>query len=109
MQIEIHAPQGQVKEWLIDFVKEQLIQLHQKDKDISRAQVYFREQDDGLIKDKVCAMDLSIYGDSLSIHRKAASYEQAVREVLASLKEKIDVQLQKQNEPPGELTSTVKI
>lgn len=108
MNIEFHAPHGEVKEWVINYLKEQLMELHRKDKQVSRAQVYFRDQPGGP-EPKVCEIDLSIYGDSLFVHRNAGSYEQAAREVLAELNRKVDEQIRRQSEPPEEITSTVKV
>ena len=108
MNIEFHNPKGQVKEWVVDYLKEQLTELHRRDKQISRASVTFKQH--GLEPfDKVCELDVTIYSNSLYIHRNAASYEQAMRDALDQLKEKIEQHIKLQNEPPDELTSTVKV
>ena len=109
MNIEFHEPQGKVKVFVTDYLRDRLIALHRKDKEISRAQVYFRVQPDTSPDDKVCEIDLTIYGDSLFVHRSASSFEHAMRETLEELEKKIDEQLSRQNEPPDELTSTVKV
>lgn len=109
MNIEFQAPQGQVKEWLINHVRNELMKLYHKDKEISRAAVYFREKANDPFHDRICEIDLAIYGDSVFVHRKADSYEQAAREALAELAQKVDTQMKKQNEPPDEVTSTVKV
>ena len=109
MNIEFQASQGQVKEWVIDHVREKLMELYHRDKRISRAQVYFREQPDAEGGSKICEIDLSIYGDSLFVRRKAGSFEQASMEVLKELTEKVDEQIRNQGEPPEEITSTVNV
>ncbi|MDP4261379.1 MAG: HPF/RaiA family ribosome-associated protein [Bacteroidota bacterium] len=108
MNIGFHAPQGEVKEWVIDHVRQKLMDLYHQDKGITKAQVYFREQPDDE-RNKICEIELMIYGDPLFVHRKAPSFEQASNEVLAELAEKVDEQIRNQGEPPEEITSTVKV
>ena len=107
MNIEIHEPKGKVKGFVTDYLRDRLISLHHKDREISRAQVYFRELTDDLPDNKVCEIDLTIYGDSIFVHRKASSFEHPIRETLEELERKVDEQLSRQNEPPDELTTTV--
>ena len=110
MNIEFQAPNEQVKEWVLSFVRDKLIEFHQSNKDISRAQVYFREEaNTNKEVNKVCEIDLTIYGNSLFVQRKAGSFEQASKEVLAELAKKLEAQNRSQNEPPDEITSTVKV
>lgn len=90
MNIEFHTPNLQVKEWIISHITGQLLGLQQRHKRIVRAQVYFRQQDEGGEKAKLCQIDLSILKDSILVQRKAESYEQAMREVLAALSDKVD-------------------
>lgn len=105
MNIEFYTPEGQVREWVINYIKEQLIELHKRNKKISRAEVYFRDQN----SIKTCEVELSIYGDSISVQRSADKYEKAAREVLKELTAKIDEQAKIKNEPPDEITSTINV
>jgi putative sigma-54 modulation protein len=108
MIIEFQTPQGEVKKWVLDFVRDKLVELHKRDREIVRAQVYFREMN-GKKNEKVCEIDLTIFGDSIFVHRKADSFEKASRMAIDDLTEKIDEQIKKRNEPPDVVTSTVKV
>jgi hypothetical protein len=105
MNIEFYTPASQVKEWVINYIKEQLIELHNRNKIISRAEVYFRDQN----AVKICEVELSIYGNSISVQRSADKYENAAREVVKELTAKMEEQAKMRNEPPDEITSTIKV
>ncbi len=109
MTIEIHSPQGQVSQWVIDYVKEKLMEFYHRDREIARAQVYFRQIEDNPLGTDVCEIQLTIYGNSLFIHRTAGSFEMASREAIEELTSRIDDQIGKQKEPPDQATSTVKV
>ena len=40
MNIDFHTPKHEVHSWIINYVKDQLVQLHQKDKSMSKAEVF---------------------------------------------------------------------
>ena len=105
MNIEFYTPESQVKEWVINYIKEQLMELHNRNKKISRAEVYFRDQN----VVKICEVELSIYGNSISVQRSADKYENAAREVVKELTAKMEEQAKMRNEPPDEITSTIKV
>ena len=103
MTIEFHTPKGKVKEWIMIYLMRQLMELHNSDENISRVQVYLREQTPGL---KSCAIDVTIYGDSLFVSRSAFTYEEAVLQALAECQEKIP---QMKRQPPTQMVSTVSV
>lgn len=106
MHIEFHTPAGEIKEWLIEHFKEQLVQFHHYEPAISRAQVYFKHSDqDG----KICEVDIPIFGNSIFIHRVSSSYEQAMQEVLQELRLKVKERYESRKELPDEVTSSVEI
>ena len=109
MTVEFHLPQEKIKEWVIDFVKDKLIEFHHQDKEISRAEVYFKEHATEPDGDKVCEIDLTIYGSSFFVHRNAKTFDQASREAIKMLTEEIQAQIKNRTEPPDEVTSTVKV
>ena len=109
MQIEIRVPQGQVKEWLISFVKNELFKLHCLDKEISRAEVHLKAQGPLADSEKICTATLTIYGNTIFVKRAAESYDRAIRDVLKELQDRINERVKKQNEPPDERVSTVKV
>lgn len=108
MTIEFHAPHGKVKEWVIDYLKNKLVQLHHINAAISRAEVYFKE-DNTPGQEKICEIDLTIYGESLFTRRSAGSYEEASREAADALAADIARQTGGDNELPDKVTSTVKV
>ena len=109
MNIEFHTPHHEVKEWIIHYMKEELMHVHRDFKEVSRAEVYFSERINDLIPEKICEVDLSIFGDSIKIKRIAASFDQAARETITEVREKLEQHVKTQNEPPDEITSTVNV
>src|SRR5690242_8317675 len=103
MTLEFHAPKGQVKEWIMIYLMRKLIGLHHFDENISRVQVYLREQEHGL---KSCAVDITIYGDSLFVSRSAYTYEEAVLQVLIECQLKLP---KMKAQPPIQMVSTVSV
>lgn len=107
MKIRFHNPE--VQEWVVSYTCDKLLDLHHRNKEITAAQVYFKQQADPNNDNKVCEIDLTIYGDSLFVHCKAGSYELAARDALQKLAQKVEEQISKHNEPPDELAGTVKV
>ncbi|MFT3823993.1 MAG: hypothetical protein QM731_08730 [Chitinophagaceae bacterium] len=110
MNIEFHTQAGGVREWILGYIRDKLMGFHYREKDITKARVYLGEQKgNGENNIKVCEMELAIYGGSLYVQRKAPGYEQAVKEVLEQLTIKIEEWHKNRNEPPDEITSTVRV
>ena len=109
MTLEFFTPQGEVPEHIILFIKEKLMQFYHRDNEIYGAEVILKKKDLSPGNDHICEITLSIYGEVLMIHRSADNYLQAVRNVLDELSVKVDEFLQRQKEPPDQVTSTVKV
>jgi putative sigma-54 modulation protein len=109
MTIEFHSPHGKVKEWIVDYMKSKLIELHHLEPAISRAEVYLKEEPGVSAESKICEIDLTIFGESLFVRRSAGSFEEASREALDSLTADMQSQVGRRNEPPDRITSTVKV
>ena len=109
MTIEFHFPQGKIEEHVLDFVKKYLVKFHQKDREISRAEVYFKEQATKPGTQKICEIDLTIYGDSIFVRRLAETFEEAARQAIETLSEDVAVQIKSQQDLPDEVVSTVKV
>ncbi len=77
-------------EGLERLVTEKLQALHSHHSNLSGAQVNFREQNDKTGADKVCIIDLTHYGEPLSVSRRAASYETAAIEAIAELTRRLE-------------------
>lgn len=85
MNIEIEFPNGQVKHWIIDHVRAQLIDLHHSFRDISKVRVLFKDFLNDGHDNKVCEITLQNGNDSLFFHTMSRSYEQAARTTLSEL------------------------
>lgn len=110
MIIEIHAPQGEVPEKLTDEIKSGLTKIHQQYVDISRVTVHFREETyHPFLKNYICEIDVTIFGNSFAISRKSDSFEESAGAVMKVVSEKINELANQQSEPPEEQISTVKV
>ena len=88
MNIEFYTPSGQVREGIINFMRERLYDLKKRNKKIVRAEVYFRSHD----TQKVCEIDLSISDNSLLVQRQAESFDKAAHDAVQELNSKIEGQ-----------------
>jgi len=109
MTIEFFTPQGEVPEHIIFFIKEKLMEFYHRDSEIYGAEVILKMNSLGTSSDHTCEITLSIYGEVLMVHRTADKYLQAARDVLEELSLKVDEFLQRQKEPPDQITSTVRV
>ena len=109
MTIEFFTPHTEVPEHIILFIKEKLMEFYHRDTEIYGAEVVLRNQQVNPGNDHICEITLSIYGEVLMVHRTADNYLQAAREVLQELSSKVDEFLQRQKEPPDQITSTVRV
>ena len=109
MTIEFYTPHGEVPDYIILFIKEKLMEFYHRDNEIYGAEVILKNQPLGPVNDHVCEITLSIYGEVLMVHRSADNFIQAARDVLKELSLKVDEFLQRQKEPPDQITSTVKV
>lgn len=109
MTIEFHTPYHKVKEQVIEHVKKKLLELHHRNKQIARAEVFFKENAEAKDGAKICEIELTVYGDSLFVRRHANSFKQASKEAIEALTTEVDKQVKLQTQPPDTVTSTVKV
>lgn len=109
MTIEFYTPQGEVPEHIIFFLKEKLMEFYHRDNEIQEAEVVLRNQELSPGNEHICEVTLSIYGEVLMVHRSAENFMQAARAVVEELSLKVDEFLQRQKEPPDQITSTVRV
>jgi ribosome-associated translation inhibitor RaiA len=107
MTIEFFTPHDEVPEHTIFFIKDQLMEFYHRDDEIAGAEVVLKKQFLSPGNDHVCEITLSIYGELLMVHRSADDYLPAAREVVQELSLKVDEFLERQKEPPDQLTTTV--
>lgn len=109
MTIEFFTPHGEVPEHIILFIKENLMEFYHRDDAIQEAEVVLKNQLISPGNDHVCEVTLGIYGEVLMVHRSADNFLQAARDVLEELSMKVDEFLERQKEPPDQITSTVRV
>jgi ribosome-associated translation inhibitor RaiA len=109
MTIEIYSPRLQVKQEVLARIEKKLTSLSHLSEKISRAEIFLTE-DTALVKqNKVCKIRLDIFGDTLFAHKHAESFEKAAAEAIKILKRHLKQKTRQKNEPPDEITSTVKV
>lgn len=109
MNIEINTPPHVVKQWVTDYLKDKLLDLHHKYESISAVQVSFKERQGIEQMQKICEIELRASGDSLFIYKEADSYEQALRYAFDELSARINEWIRVKNDPPDESISTVNV
>ncbi|WEK38281.1 MAG: hypothetical protein P0Y53_12305 [Candidatus Pseudobacter hemicellulosilyticus] len=108
MHIDFHIKHGIVSDASLQQMRDRLLTLHRKDREIAKANVVLREEMADPLG-RVCEVELLIYGSSIYVHRQAWSYDCAFREVMEMLTETIDAQLRKQKEPRVLNVTTVRV
>jgi hypothetical protein len=86
MTLEFNTPLGHVKEWVMTYLMNKLMEFHHRNKEITRAEVHLREQPEG---QKACAIELVILGDSLLVNSLAGSFEEACLRAVTSIEMRI--------------------
>lgn len=87
MTIEFETPYGKVPEQLITFIRNEILKLSHKLKNVSRAQVLL--QDDAKAPtalNKVCQIRLSVRGSRLSAQSRTEDFEKSAKRVIKELR-----------------------
>ncbi len=109
MHIEISLPHHTIKPWIADQVKEKLLTLHRLDPEIVEAKVSFHQVSLDQEHEKICEIELIIYGDTIWVCNRSDTYETAAREALEEITRQVDIQIRHRKDPPEQITSTVKV
>jgi ribosomal subunit interface protein len=109
MNIEIHAPQLEVSNKLVEVIRKKILSLSHLAENISRAEIYLAEHHEMRGQNKSCKIRLSIFGEAVFVHKYGDSFEKAFKSAATSLKRNMKKQLEKRNQLPDEITSTVEI
>lgn len=108
--IEFHTPYGKVSEDLIDEVRKGILALSHMNRDISRAEVLMKQDETiNAVENKICEIKLTVYGDDLLSHSRTNSFRKSARESVKELEKLVREQVKRKQQPPDEMTSTVKI
>jgi hypothetical protein len=108
MNIEFDYPFGEIKSWVIDHIRNELIEWHHLENSITRAHVIFREDGENH-QMKVCEIKIPGFGSELFIHASGESYDEASREMLHKLRDRITERIKGNLEPPDFMTSSVNV
>lgn len=109
MTIEIHSPHLKIEESFLKSMEKELMELIHLNKDISRAEVFFREDDSPTPENKICEIRLTVYSDNLFARRVTENYYASAKEVMDELKVRVQRQVELGKLPPEETTSTVDV
>jgi ribosome-associated translation inhibitor RaiA len=110
MIIEIHAPHCEVHESILKPVKEKVLSFSHLIKDIVKAEIILRDDTAATPQEsKVCEIRLTMYGDSLFVHRRSASFDESACLAVEELEKAVQEQTKLQQELPDQITSTVKV
>jgi putative sigma-54 modulation protein len=110
MDLEFHTVYEKVSEDLVRTIRNEMLKLSHINKDISRAEIVLKE-DETIIpaENKVCEIRLTVYGDNLFSHSRTGNFEKSAKAVIKELKKMVKQQVRRNQEPPDEMTSTVKV
>ncbi|MFL5743521.1 MAG: HPF/RaiA family ribosome-associated protein [Niastella sp.] len=110
MIIEIHAPHSEVNESILKPIKEKVLSFSHLIKDIVKAEIILRDDATASPQEsKVCEMRLTLYGDSLFVHRRSGSFNESACLAVDELEKAVHLQVQLEHGLPDQITSTVKV
>lgn len=109
MNIEVYTPGQDVKEWLITFVKDAIVDLHNQHNEISRAEIRFKARPNDTEYEKACEISLSIFQNSITVSGLGANFDEAAKKAVADLNAIVTETFKTNAEPPDEIVSTVSI
>lgn len=90
MQMEFNMPMGSVKTPVVDYVREKLLELYHRHRQITGARVLFREAGE---HEKILYIELEVSGHPWFMRRQGRSFEKLSRETLKELSGKLPVML----------------
>ena len=110
MTIEFQTPYGKVSEKLVNDIRNEVLKLSHKNKDILRAEVLLRE-DNTIItaENKVCEIRLTVYGDDLLTHARTEDFSKSAKEAIKIAKKLVNQQVKKQKRSSDGMPSSVKV
>lgn len=107
MNIEVYTPEKEVKEWLVSYVRDAIIALHNQHKEISRGEIYFKDKTTEEKPGRVCEINLSIFQNSITVSGFGNTFDEAAKKAVADLNNLIAQTFKANAEPPDEIVSTV--
>ena len=110
MDIEFHTAYGKVPESVVRKIRNEMLKLSHINKEISRSEIVLKE-DATIVRpeNKICEIRLTVFGDDLLSHSRTESFRRSANEAIRELRKLVSQQVKEQQEPPGEITSTVDV
>jgi len=110
MTLEFQTQYAVVDDQLIGYIRNELMKLYHLFKKISRAEVVLKE-DKSIIpsENKMCEIKLSVFGSNMVAHSRSENFTKSAKKVLKELKRLVSQELEKKNELPEIITSTVRV
>ena len=109
MNIEVYTPGNEVKEWLVSYVRDVIIAMHDEHNEISRGEIHFRDRTTEEEAGKVCEINLSIFRNSIDVSGVGNTFDEAAKKAVDDLKKLISQTFKTNSEPPDEIVSTVNV
>jgi hypothetical protein len=103
MNIEFYTPCKEVKESLITYVRDAILQLHKQHKELSKAEISFKEKRKIVATQKVCEISLSPFKDGFIITAAADNYEKAGRKAIQQLQDAIATRFKTNMQPENKV------
>ncbi|WP_207514118.1 HPF/RaiA family ribosome-associated protein [Longitalea luteola] len=110
MIIEIHAPHSEVNESILKPIKEKVLSFSHQIRDIVKAEIILRDDTTATPQEsKICEIRLTLYGDSLFVHRRSHSFNESACMAVHELEKAVQEQARLNHGLPDQITSTVKV
>ena len=93
MIIEFYTPDGGVQEPTIKFVRDEILKLHKQYKNISRADVSFRNRITQKNSEKTCEISLFMAGNTITAKAICKSFDNASKKAVAGINENVNLNL----------------
>jgi ribosome-associated translation inhibitor RaiA len=107
--IDVHAPNSDIHESMLTQLKEKVLSFTHNMKDIVKAHVFLREDNPTTTENRICEIKLTLYGDVLFVHRRAASFELAAEQAVCDLEKQVAEQVKLQHDLPDDINSSVRV
>lgn len=93
MIIEFYTPDGSIGESIIPYVRDEILKLHKQHKNISRADISFRQKKRQSGLEKICEISLFIAGSTVTAKGICKNYDHASQKAIAALNENLALSL----------------
>ncbi|HWI90066.1 MAG TPA: HPF/RaiA family ribosome-associated protein [Flavisolibacter sp.] len=93
MIIEFYAPDGAISESIINYARNGILKLHKEHKNISRADVSFRQKKRQSGLERICEINLFIAGNTITAKGICKNFDHACSKAIDALHENLVLSL----------------